>query len=78
MSRTAFNKRFPNPALPEGIDIRSYSGVIDKSELPQAYKSAAEVKQQMLGYALAEVIDEIEPYGCIMAGEIEQPWRNKK
>lgn len=78
MSRTMFNKRFPNPSLPEGIDIRSYSGVLDKSELPQAYKSATEVKQQMLDYDLAEVIDEIEPYGCIMAGEIEQPWRNKK
>lgn len=78
MSRTAFNKRFPDPGLPEGIDIRSHSGTLDKSELPQAYKSATEVKQQMLDYGLAEVIDEIEPYGCIMAGEIEQPWRKKK
>lgn len=78
MSRTAFKKRFPDPALPEGIDIRSHSGKVDVTELPQAYKSAAEVKQQMLDYGLAEVVDEIEPYGCIMAGEIEQPWRKKK
>lgn len=77
MSRTTFKRRFPSPELPEGIDIRSHSGTVDVTELPQAYKSAAEVKQQMLDYGLAEVIDEIEPYGCIMAGEIEQPWRKK-
>lgn len=78
MSRTAFKKRFPSPDLPEGIDIRSYSGTLDTTELPQAYKSAAELKQQMLDYGLAEVIDEIMPYGSIMAGEIEQHWRKKK
>ena len=77
MSRTMFNKRFPNPELPEGIDIRSYSGKLDTSELPQAYKSASEVKAQMLKYNLAEVVDEVLPYGSIMAGEIEKPWENK-
>lgn len=78
MSRTTFKKRFPNPTLPDGIDVRSFSGKLDITELPQAYKSAAEVKQQMLDYGLAEVLDEVVPYGSIMAGEIEQRWRVKK
>lgn len=77
MSRTEFKRRFPNPEAPTGIDLRSYSGKLDVTELPQAYKSASEVKQQMIDYGLAEVLDEIEPYGTIMAGEIEQPWRKK-
>ena len=78
MSRTKFKALNPSPSLPEGIDIRSYSGALDATELPQAYKSAAEVKAQMKSYGLAEVVDEITPYGCIMAGEIEEPWRKKK
>lgn len=77
MSRTMFNKRYPNPSLPEGVDIRSYSGKLDTSELPQAYKNAQEVKDQMIKYNLAEVVDEITPYGSIMAGHIDKPWENK-
>lgn len=76
MSRTAFQKAFPDPSLPEGIDVRSFSGVVDTSELPQAYKNAAEVKQQMVNtYGLANVVDEIEPFGSIMAGHIEPVWK---
>jgi len=74
MSRTMFNKLYPEPEIPEGIDIRSYSGKLDTSELPQAYKNADEVKAQMLKYKLAEVVDEVLPYGSIMAGDIDKPW----
>src|SRR5690606_11021783 len=59
MSRTEFNKRYPDPKLPEGIDVRSFSGKVDTSELPQAYKNADEVKAQIQKYNLAEVLDEI-------------------
>lgn len=76
MSRTEYQRRFPNPALPEGIDVRSFSGKVDTSELPQAYKNADEVKSQIQKYGLAEVLDEILPYGSIMAGEEEDPqWK---
>lgn len=73
MSRTEFNRRFPNPSLPDGIDVRSFSGVVDKSELPQAYKNADEVKAQIEQYGLATILDEIIPYGSIMAGENPNP-----
>jgi RNA-splicing ligase RtcB len=69
MSRTKFKELYPDPKIPEGVDIRSYSGKLDITELPQAYKRAEEVKQQIQKYNLAEVVDEINPYGCIMAGE---------
>lgn len=75
MSRTKFKEIFPNPTLPEGIDIRSYSGELDATELPQAYKNAEEVERQMKYYNLATVEDRVLPYGCIMAGEIEIPWK---
>jgi tRNA-splicing ligase RtcB (3'-phosphate/5'-hydroxy nucleic acid ligase) len=37
------------------------------------------VRAQMAGFGLAEVVDEIRPYGCIMAGDWERgaPWRLK-
>ncbi|WP_310395217.1 hypothetical protein [Hymenobacter sp.] len=58
----------------------SYLNRIDISELPSAYKDAAEVKRQIADFNLAPVVDEIRPYGCIMAGDREQdaPWRKKK
>ena len=63
-----------------GIDVRFYSGFIDISELPSAYKDAATVQRQMEEFDLGEVIDHIDPYGCIMAGDWKQdpPWRKKK
>lgn len=63
-----------------GLDIRFFSNHIDISELPSAYKDAALVKRQMQEFGLGEVLDEIMPYGCIMAGdwEIDAPWRKKK
>ena len=53
----------------QGLDIRFYSGNIDVSELPSAYKNAQAVKDQMQQFGLGEVVDEILPYGCIMAGD---------
>lgn len=63
----------------KGLDARFWSGNIDVSELPSAYKPAATVRGQMTRHDLAEVVDEILPYGSIMAGDWERdaPWRNK-
>ena len=63
-----------------GLDIRFFSGHVDISELPSAYKNAANVQAQMKKFGLGEVVDEIMPYGCIMAGDwqIDAPWRKKK
>lgn len=62
-----------------GLDARFFSGRIDVSELPSAYKPAATVRSQMARYNLAIGVDEIHPYGCIMAGDWERdaPWRLK-
>ncbi len=62
------------------IDARFFSGITDISELPSAYKNAAAVRRQIEHYGLAEVVDEVVPYGCIMAGdwEADAPWRRKK
>ncbi|MEY5049739.1 MAG: hypothetical protein RLZZ175_3098 [Bacteroidota bacterium] len=63
----------------KNLDIRFFSGNIDISELPSAYKNAETVKEQMKEFDLGEIVDEIMPYGCIMAGdwEIDMPWRKK-
>jgi len=63
-----------------GIDARFFFNEIDISELPSAYKNAAEVKRQIAEFGLARTVDEIRPYGCIMAGdwEVNAPWRIKK
>lgn len=52
----------------QGLDIRFFYNNIDISELPSAYKNATSVKQQMKEFGLGEIVDEIIPYGCIMAG----------
>ncbi|NQY11674.1 MAG: RtcB family protein [Flavobacteriales bacterium] len=64
----------------EGLDIRFYSNEIDVTELPSAYKNAAAVRNQMEDFGLGKVIDEVMPYGCIMAGDwqVNAPWRRKK
>lgn len=79
LSRTAY-LRGNEPAWPEGIDARFYCGKPDLSELPGAYKNAASVRAQITKYDLAEVVDTVEPYGCIMAGdwEADAPWRKKR
>ncbi len=62
-----------------GIDARFFSGFTDISELPSAYKNAAAVRAQIERSGLAEIIDEVLPNGCIMAGDWDAnaPWRRK-
>lgn len=64
----------------QGLDIRFFTNEIDISELPSAYKSAKNVRAQIEEYGLCEVLDEVMPYGCIMAGDVGKnaPWNNKK
>ncbi|CAL2108038.1 3'-phosphate/5'-hydroxy nucleic acid ligase [Tenacibaculum sp. 190524A02b] len=64
----------------EGLDVRFFSNEIDITELPSAYKNAETVRSQMSEYGLGEVIDEVMPYGCIMAGDWQKnaPWRRKR
>ncbi|TAF34680.1 MAG: RtcB family protein [Cytophagales bacterium] len=64
----------------QGLDVRFFSKYIDISELPSAYKNAEAVKRQMEEFKLGQIVDEIMPYGCIMAGDWEKdaPWRKKK
>lgn len=63
-----------------GIDARFFSGHIDISELPSAYKNAKNVQDQMKEFGLGNVVDKILPYGCIMAGDwqIDAPWRRRR
>ena len=63
-----------------GIDARFFCGIPDVSELPGAYKNAAAVQAQIAAFGLAEVVDTIEPVGCIMAGNWQRdaPWRRRK
>lgn len=64
----------------QGLDVRFFTNEIDISELPSAYKSAQNVRAQIEEYGLCEVLDEVLPYGCIMAGDVAKnaPWKNKK
>lgn len=83
LSRTGFKRslgQYDNVAdlhseagLPPWLDARWYSGTPDTSEMPGGYKNAATVRAQIKQFGLAEIIDEVLPYGCIMAGEID--WR---
>ncbi|AGO47895.1 hedgehog/intein domain containing protein [Cellulophaga phage phi40:1] len=62
-----------------GLDIRFFSGEIDISELPSAYKNADTVQDQMESFGLGDVLDKIMPYGSIMAGDYDRfkPWKKK-
>ncbi len=64
----------------QGLDVRFFSNEIDVTELPSAYKNAKTVREQMDEYGLGNIIDEVLPYGCIMAGDWQKnaPWRRKK
>jgi RNA-splicing ligase RtcB len=56
-----------------GLDIRWFSGTPDLSESPLGYKDATKVKAQIARFGLAHVVGEIQPQGCIMAGEAPEP-----
>lgn len=64
----------------KGLDVRFFSKEIDITELPSAYKNAEAVRQQMDEFGLGKVIDEVMPYGCIMAGDWQKnaPWKIKR
>jgi tRNA-splicing ligase RtcB (3'-phosphate/5'-hydroxy nucleic acid ligase) len=64
----------------KGLDVRFFSGEIDVTELPSAYKNATNVRSQMQEFGLGNVIDEVIPYGCIMAGDWQKDayWKRKK
>lgn len=57
-----------------GLDVRWFSGAPDLSESPLGYKDAAKIKAQIARFGLATVVGEIQPLGCIMAGEQEEPY----
>lgn len=85
MTRTQFRKATAHLTEGEllaretvGIDARFYCGTPDTSELPSAYKSAASVQRDMTHFGLADVLDRIQPVGCIMAGDQQTFWRKKK
>ncbi|OIQ21738.1 MAG: RNA-splicing ligase RtcB [Flavobacterium sp. MedPE-SWcel] len=64
----------------QGLDVRFFSNEIDITELPSAYKNADTVRNQMDEFGLGKVIDEVLPYGCIMAGDVSKnaPWKRRK
>jgi hypothetical protein len=61
-----------------GIDCRYHCGIPDISELPSAYKNANEIIRQIEHFGLAEIVDYVDPYGCIMAGDWIRPMREKR
>jgi RNA-splicing ligase RtcB len=62
-----------------GLDIRWWYGRPDLSETPIGYKSAAQVKAQIAQFGLADVLTEVRPLGCIMAGDMgTPPWLRKQ
>jgi RNA-splicing ligase RtcB len=62
----------------KGLEVRWYCGRPDLTETPLAYKDATKVKSEIEEFELAEVIGEIQPLGCIMAGDEPKPWLDKK
>ena len=61
-----------------GLDVRFHAGAVDVSELPSSYKQADKVVAQIKAYDLAEIEDYIDPYGCIMAGDLPPFWQTAK
>jgi hypothetical protein len=57
-----------------GLDIRWFCGAPDLSESPIGYKDATKVKAQIEKFQLARVVGEVQPRGCIMAGEQAEPY----
>ncbi len=63
----------------EGLDVRWYYGKADLTETPLGYKSAEQVRAQIEHFGLADIIAEISPLGCIMAGDSgPKPWERER
>ena len=61
-----------------GLDIRWYYGKGDLTESPLGYKSAAQVRGQIEQFELADIVAEVTPLGCVMAGDSgPAPWQRK-
>ncbi|QJE97614.1 RtcB family protein [Luteolibacter luteus] len=86
LSRTALKKKFRDEAArrtaiergTDGLDVRWFCGKPDLSETPVAYKNAAQVRDQIRHFGLAEIVAEIRPLGCIMAGDSGRSWRDRE
>jgi RNA-splicing ligase RtcB len=76
LDRNLIEKDFKNATL--GLDIRWASKKIDISECPIGYKNKEMIKLQLKNFNLATLVSEVQPMGCIMAGEFEMPWNIKK
>lgn len=85
LSRTAHKKTLDQSKTDEeifseetkGIMAISWCGEVDVTELPSAYKDGPKVRAQMEQMGLATVVDEIQPFGSIMAGDVDKNahWR---
>lgn len=61
-----------------GLDVRFHAGKVDASELPSSYKPAVAVTAQIESFDLAKIVDWIDPFGCIMAGDMPRFIRRPK
>ena len=61
-----------------GLDVRFWAGKPDTGELPSAYKRADEVTRQIRSFGLAEIVDYVDPYGCIMAGDWQSDFHARR
>lgn len=62
-------------AQTQGLDVRWWHAKPDLSETPLAYKSADQIREQIQRFGLADIVAEIQPLGCIMAGDPgPRPW----
>lgn len=68
MSRTEFLRNYEGGDDIGHLDVRFYLGKPDFSELPSAYKKADHVINSIRKHNLADIVDYVDPYGCIMAG----------
>lgn len=59
------------------VDLRSWSGKVDLSELPSSYKNPNQIVKAIDRYNLATIVYKIEPQGTIMAGE-QKGWKEIK
>ncbi len=61
----------------KGLEVHFHCGVPDVTELPSAYKNADRVVEDIEHFDLCDVVDRIQPFGSIMAGDWETnaPWR---
>ena len=62
----------------QGLDIRWYYGKGDLTESPIGYKSAEQVRGQIEQFELADIVAEVSPLGCLMAGDSgPAPWQRR-